>query len=104
MGTKAITKILGICLMIGSLVCMGVTYVTAQDETPQYVPGEVLVKFTEGTDPGTVLQEVGIEAAGLERIHSIKHAVSKHKKFLVEEGLEKDADGWYWFRGKQYKR
>jgi len=103
--------------MIGSLVCMGVTYVRAQDEPvdpgtasffmpqdgekmPEYAPGEVLVKFTEGVDPGTVLQEVGLEAEGIERVHSIKNVVNK---FLKKEGLEKDKDGWYWFRGKQYK-
>jgi len=120
METKAIIKALGIFIMIGSLVCMGKSYLIAQDDpadpgtaplfmpqpeqggTPEYVPGEVLAKFTEGVDPGTILQEVGIETAGFERIHSIKPAVSRYKKFL-KENLRKNTDGLYQFRDKVYK-
>jgi len=102
MNPKTMIKVLGVCTIVGSLVCTGVTCATAQDEKPEYVPGEVLVKFTEGTDPGTVLKEVGIEAAGVERIHSIQPAVSKYKRFL-KENLRKNADGLYQFRDKIYK-
>jgi len=120
MKAKSIIKALGIFIMIGSLVCMGKSYLIAQDDPmdsgtpplsvqqdgekgPEYAPGEVLVKFKEGVDPGMVLQEVGLEDQGIERIHSIKPTVAKFKKSLKEEGLERDSDGWYWFRGKQYK-
>ena len=70
------------------------------DKKPQYAPGEVLFKVKEGVDPQSVLQEVGIEAKSLGRIHSRKPAIAKFKK---DYKLEKDSDGWYWFKGKQYK-
>lgn len=120
MKAKTIIKVFSIFIMIGSLVCMGKSYLIAQDEpvdpgavpgfmpqpghgeAPEYVPGEVLVKFKEGVDPGTVLKEVAIEAAGLERIHSIQPAVSKYRKFL-KENLRENADGMYEFRDKIYE-
>lgn len=106
MKIKIIIKILVICVALGSILILPNNTIIAQmqdeQEVPEYAPGEVLVKFKEGADPGTVLKEVGIEAAGLERIHSIRPAVSKYKKFL-KENLRKNADGLYQFRDKVYK-
>ena len=118
MKTKAIIKVLGICIVIGIFLVIPLyNTISAQDEptdpgtghaimeqereAPEYVPGEVLVKFTEGADPATVLQEVGIEVASVERIHSIQPAVSKYKRFL-KENLRQSADGLYEFRDKIY--
>lgn len=72
---------------------------TDQDKQ-QYVPGEVLIKFKEGVNPQSVLQEINIKATDVERIHSIKLPVTKFKK---DYKFEKDSDGWYWFKGKNYK-
>jgi len=75
-----------------------------QAQQPEYVPGEILVKFKEGADPASVLQEVGISAESIDRIHSTAPAVARHKSNLLKEKkLEKDSSGWYWYRGKQYK-
>ena len=107
MKTKTIIKLLAAFIMIASFVCIDNCYPIDQGGSgdpgmPEYAPGEVLVKFREGTDPGTVLEEVGIEAAAVERVHSIKPAVSKYRKFL-KESLRKNADGLYQFRDKVYK-
>ena len=72
----------------------------AEDKVPAYAPGEVLVKFKEGVNPGQVLQEIEIEAKGIERVHPIQPAVAKFKK---DYKLEKDSDGWYPFLGRNYK-
>ncbi len=69
-------------------------------QAAQYVQGEVIVKFKEGAAPQSVLQEVNLEAGTTERIHSIKPALDKFKKDCT---LEKDSEGWYWFKGKNYK-
>ncbi|MDP3732150.1 MAG: hypothetical protein Q8R31_03855, partial [Candidatus Omnitrophota bacterium] len=69
-------------------------------KTIQYAPGEVLVKFKEGAEPQSVLQTVNLESKSMERIYSIKPAVTKFKK---DSKLEKDSKGWYWFLGKKYK-
>jgi hypothetical protein len=65
-----------------------------------YIPGEILVKFVEGADPASILQEVNLGNSEAERVHSIMPAVTK---FQREYDLEKDSNGWYWFRGKQYE-
>jgi len=77
----------------------------AQAQQPEYVPGEILVKFKEGVDPQTVLQETGIDVESIGRVHSIKPAIAQYKSDLLKEKkLEKDSKRWwYWFRGKQYK-
>jgi subtilisin family serine protease len=64
------------------------------------VPGEVLVNFKEGVDPEAVLREADIIADSIERVHSPQPAIAKFKKGLK---LKKDADGWFWFRGKTYQ-
>jgi subtilisin family serine protease len=66
---------------------------------PQYAPGEILVKFAEGVNPQAILQEVKLNTSSLKRIHSIKHIAAKFRKDFK---LDKDSDGWYWFRGKSY--
>jgi len=66
----------------------------------EYVPGEVLVKFREGSRPQDVLGELDLSAEDIQRVHSIKSAVAKYKQ---DYKLEKDSDGWYWFRGKNYR-
>jgi beta propeller repeat protein len=72
----------------------------AKPRQPEYVPGEVLVKFKEGVDPQAVLKAANISAQSIGRIHSITPAVAEFKK---TQKLEKDSDGWYWFLGKKYK-
>ena len=67
---------------------------------PEYVPGEVLVKFKEEAGLQTVLQKVNITAQSIERVYSIKPIIAKFKKDAI---LEKDSNGWYWYRGKNYK-
>ena len=69
-------------------------------QEPKYAPGEVLVKFKEGAEPEAVLQEIDLEAKNIERVHSIKPALSKFRKSWK---LEKDSNGWYWFMGKKYQ-
>jgi len=79
------------------------TFITGREkekQAPQYVPGEVLVKFKEGTEPQEVLKQLNLEAKAIERVHSIKPAVENFRKDYT---LEKDSDGWYWFLGKRYK-
>ena len=71
-----------------------------QPQEPQYAPGEVIVKFKEGADPSVVLGEVSLGPRAIERVHSIKPAVTKFKK---DYKLEKDSNGWYWFLDKNYK-
>jgi thermitase len=70
------------------------------DETPQYVPGEVLVKFKEGADPNSILKDIKLEPKNISRIHSITPAAARFKK---DYRLKKDAEGWYPFLGKKYK-
>lgn len=65
-----------------------------------YVQGEVLVKFEDGVDPSTALQEINLSTQSIERLHSIEPTVNKFKD---DYKLEKDEDGWCWFSGKQYK-
>jgi len=67
---------------------------------PPYAPGEVLVKFEEGADPGLALRNVKLKPQGLQRLHSIKHIAGKFRKDFK---LERDGEGWYWFRGKSYR-
>jgi len=75
---------------------------TAEQEEirPQYVPGEVLVKFREGIDPQLILQDINLNAKGIERLYSIKPSIVNVKQ---DYDLKKDGEGWYWFRGKQYR-
>jgi len=68
---------------------------------PEYVSNEVLVNFKEGAVPDQILEKVNIKAVQLKRIHSIEPVV---QKYLKEEKLEKDKGGWFWFRGKDYKK
>jgi len=75
----------------------------AQEKTA-YAPNEVLASFKEGADPWKVLQESEVEAVSIDRVHPIKPLVAKHKSALLKKKeLEKDSEGWYWFKGKQYK-
>ena len=71
-----------------------------EKEQPEYVKGEVLVKFREGADPQEVIYYTALSGASVERIHTIEPIT---KKFLKDYKLEKDSDGWYWFLGKNYK-
>lgn len=73
---------------------------SSKSKEPEYVPGEVLVKFKEGIDPQAALTQAGIKPEGIGRVHSIKPVIAKFKK---DQKLEKDSDGWYWFLGKKYK-
>ena len=90
---------LAILLCFGGVV-YGVVSNDAAGQEPEYVPGEILVKFKEGADPQTVLQSLNLESANVSRVHSIKPAVAKFKK---DYKLEKTEDGWYSFLGKNYK-
>jgi thermitase len=65
-----------------------------------YVPGEVLVKFKEGSNPQSVLNEVDLKAVSLERLVPIQPITAKFKK---ESKLERTENGWYSFLGKNYK-
>ena len=71
-----------------------------ESQTPLYVPGEVLVKFKEGVDPQSVLQEVNLQAQAVERVHSIAVPLAR---FKTDYKIEKEFDGWYWFLGKNYR-
>lgn len=73
---------------------------TNSNQAPQYVPGEVLVKFKEGANPSQVLKAINIETKDISRVHSIKSVVEKFKKNYK---LEKNSEGWYPFLGKKYK-
>ncbi|MEI8176090.1 MAG: S8 family serine peptidase, partial [Candidatus Omnitrophota bacterium] len=71
----------------------------SRKQVPEYVSGEVLVKFQEGVNPREVLAGSGIPVTSLERIYPIIPAI---KKFKEGSALEKRA-GWYSFLGKKYK-
>lgn len=70
------------------------------DQQPQYVPGEVLIKFKEGAEPDKILQFLGIEAQSISRIFSLKPALNRYRENLK---IDKTKSGWYWFKGKNYK-
>lgn len=57
-----------------------------EQQPPQYVPGEVPVKFKEGVEPQATLFEIGLGYTNMERVHSIKPVVDKFRK---EYKLEK---------------
>lgn len=65
-----------------------------------FATGEVIVKFKEGASPESILEQAGLEAARAERVYPIKSVITRFKK---DFGLEKDTEGWYWFRGKSYE-
>ncbi|MCQ9206318.1 MAG: S8 family serine peptidase [Omnitrophica bacterium] len=65
-----------------------------------YAPGEVLVKFKEGVDPQVALEKGKVRAQSIQRAYSVKPEIAKFKK---DYALERDQNGWYWFRGKNYK-
>jgi subtilisin family serine protease/fibronectin type 3 domain-containing protein len=67
---------------------------------PQYLPGEILVKFKENTDPQSALQQADIVPDRMERVYPIAPAAEKFRK---DYKLEKSAKGWYSFLGKNYK-
>lgn len=69
-------------------------------EEPEYVEGEVIVGFKEGNIPREVLRESGVSYIKIERVHHIDTAVEKYKK---EHGIEKNAQGEFWFLGNKYK-
>jgi subtilisin family serine protease len=71
-----------------------------KNQGPEYVAGEVLVKFKEGADPKSVVQNLGLGDMRIERVHDIKPAVARFKK---DYKLDKDSNGWYSFLGKNYK-
>jgi hypothetical protein len=73
---------------------------TAVGSSPEYAPGEVLVKFKDGAEPQKVLNGVNMESAVIERVYSINSAAAKFRK---DYKLERDSDGWYSFLGKNYK-
>ena len=71
-----------------------------EEKKPEYVPGEVLVKFKEGSSPQAVLESVQFAPVSLKRIYSITPVAARFKK---DYKLEKDSNGWYSFLGKNYK-
>lgn len=93
-----------------SFVCVGYSVVLDEpkDKTqnptakPEYVQGEVLVKFRDGVDPSTVLGSLNMQSPNIDRIHSIKPVAAKFKK---DYKLDKEPgnNGWYSFLGKNYK-
>ena len=76
-----------------ALVFAALINVHAETNAPEYVPGEVLVNFTGSSF-------VGIPGAKLERVYPIEPVIAR---FTKDNTLEKDKDGWYWFRGETYK-
>ncbi|MCQ9206803.1 MAG: S8 family serine peptidase [Omnitrophica bacterium] len=66
----------------------------------QYVPGEILVNFREGAAPQPALGAAGLKVKNVSRLHSIAPVIARFKK---DYKLEADKNGWYWFRGKNYK-
>ena len=50
------------------------------EEGSSYVPGEVLVKFNEGSDPDLALQNSEINYEDVNRVNSIKWPVSKFRE------------------------
>jgi len=64
-----------------------------------FAPGEVIVKFKEGAVPESILDQAGLNVLSAERVYSIKSVIARFKK---DYNLEKDTEGWYWFRGKNY--
>ncbi|NQT90119.1 MAG: hypothetical protein HQ558_02580 [Candidatus Omnitrophica bacterium] len=77
----------------------GKALVRAEEDVPGYAPGVVLVGLKEGAGIDDVLKDAGIDSADVSRLHNIKPAVTRFKK---DYRLERDAEGWYWFMGKQY--
>ena len=71
-----------------------------EDTQPQYVPGEVIVKFREDIDTQFALETLHLKPKGIQRAYPIEPIVSNFKK---EQKIEKDSDNWYWFMGKNYK-
>lgn len=86
----------------GPLEIIDNTYIPPQGEA-LFMPGEMVAVFKEGADPEKVLNGAGIAFESIERSHPIEPVVKKYRGSLKEEGLEKDSEGWFWFRGKEYK-
>ncbi len=65
----------------------------------EFIPGEIIVKFKQGVEPGFVLKDCKINVLAIDRVSSIEPVVSMFKKKL---SLQRDSDGWYWYLGKKY--
>jgi len=90
-------------IKIGLIVIIGLAILLPESAFslgPEYVPNEVLVNFKEGAIPSQILEKANIKTTKIKRIHSIEPVV---QKYLKKEKLEKDKDGWFWFRGKEYQ-
>ena len=108
--SKARKKHIFLAIFLGLLICFsGIANAAmiedakaSPTEKEAYAPGEVLVKFTAGAVPADVLAGARLRAAEYQRVYSIKPAAERFRKAYLEK-LEKDSDGWYWYRGKNYK-
>jgi len=74
------------------------------DDTPGYVPDQIIVKFRQGAAPEITLRDCSVGYESVRRIHerAIAAEIARLRNTLKEEGLKKDSDSWFWFRGKEY--
>lgn len=67
-----------------------------------YGSGGVVVKFREGINPKTVIEELDLEVEDIQRIYSVDEAITKYQKY--HRIAKREPDGTYWFRGRSYER